>query len=340
MARKYKADAPKRDFYQEITDKVVAALERGVRPWQKSWTAKAGSVTPGLQLPLRFNGEPYSGVNVIVLWSEAATKGFSGARWMTFKQALDLGGAVRKGEKGSPVVYAGKIVKEEETASGEARDKVIGFLKGYTVFNTDQIDNLPAQYYEADDAGDLAEPVDPYTMAAAFFEAQRAKLVHGGNLPCFATNASGFTDEIRMPYMAAFKTPGHYYSVLAHEFTHWTGSHKRLARNLNQRDKIVRAKEELIAEMGAAFLCAFLHIDDEPRKDHAAYLASWLKALRDDKRYLFQAASAAQKAVEFMKTRAGETDLADQINPDRSTALQPAPRAVAAADDRQAAFAL
>ena len=92
--------------------------------------------------------------------------------------------------------------------------------------------------------------------------------------------------------------------------------------------------------MGAAFLCAFLHIDDEPRDDHAAYLAGWLKALRDDKRYLFQAASAAQKAVEFMKDRAASTDLADQINPDRAVAMQPTPRAVAMADERQAAFAL
>tara|TARA_R110002096_G_scaffold55981_3_gene143332 strand:+ start:167 stop:1189 length:1023 start_codon:yes stop_codon:yes gene_type:complete len=340
MARKYKKDTPKRDFYQEVTDKVVAALERGVRPWQKSWTAKAGSVTPGLQLPLRFNGEPYSGVNVIVLWSEAATKGFSGARWMTFKQALDLGGAVRRGEKGSPVVYAGKIVKEEETASGETRDKVIGFFNGYIVFNTDQIDNLPAQYYEADDAGDLAPPVDPYTMAAAFFEGQRAEIVHDGNQPMYQHNLAGSVDRISMPFMAAFKTPAHYYSVLSHEFTHWTGFSKRLDRLNFQPTKAQRAKEELIAEMGAAFLCAFLHIDDEPRDDHAAYLAGWLKALRDDKRYLFQAASAAQKAVEFMKDRAASTDLADQINPDRAVAMQPTPRAVAMADERQAAFAL
>ena len=133
------------DIYTRITNQIVASLEQGVKPWTQPWNAAhaAGAVSR----PLRHNGQPYSGINVLTLWASAMERQYAAPIWMTFKQALELGGHVRKGEKGSPVVYANTIVRTEEGDDGQDEERAIPFLKAYTVFNIEQIDELPAHYY-------------------------------------------------------------------------------------------------------------------------------------------------------------------------------------------------
>lgn len=288
----------KRDIYQTITDKVIADLEHGVRPWNKPW---AGGGNGGL--PLRAIGKPYQGINVLLLWIASAERGYSSPVWMTFKQAREMGANVRKGEKGTMVVYANAITKTEtDSKTGEDTERRIPFLKSYTVFNVEQIENLPAGW------GTAAQPVqrlgeaDRIERTERFFAAIGAELRHGGTRAYYAPAQ----DFIAMPAFAAFESAERYYSVLGHEHVHWTGHDSRLIRPIrNVKASDGYAREELVAELGAAFLCADLGLSDEPREDHAAYLASWLQVLRDDKRAIVTAAAAAQRAVAFLHTKAG-----------------------------------
>ena len=137
----------KQDIYQTITNQIVEALERGPAPWVRPWDAE--HMAGRINRPLRHNEEPYSGVNVIVLWTSASSKGFNSPIWMTYRQAQAIEGQVRKGEKGTPVVYANKFIKKEkDEKTGEETEKAIPFLKGYTVFNVEQIEGLPESYYQ------------------------------------------------------------------------------------------------------------------------------------------------------------------------------------------------
>jgi antirestriction protein ArdC len=288
--------APKLDVYTRVTHKILADLEQGVRPWVKPWSGDhaAGRIVR----PLRGNGKPYRGVNVLLLWGSALEQGFACPVWMTYKQAQELGAQVRKGEHGSLVVYADTFTKTETKAdSGEEIEKTIPFMKAYTVFNVEQIDGLPAPYY--------AKPEKPVETVEnrnerleRFFGNTGATIRHGGNRAFYAPAA----DVVQMPPFPAFTDAESYYSTLAHEMTHWTKAPSRLARDFG-REKFGDegyAKEELVAELGAAFLCADLGITPEVRADHAAYIASWLKALKDDKRLIFAAAAHAQRAVDHL----------------------------------------
>lgn len=295
MSRKEKA--PRVDIYARITDRIVAELEKGVRPWMQPWrsTNAIGRVTR----PLRHNGLPYSGMNVLLLWSEAVARGFASPMWMTFKQALELGGAVRKGETGSMVVFASRFTRTETDAAGEEFDREVPFLKAYSVFNIAQIDGLPGHYY-----GQKAEPVrDPIARidhADRFFANTGAVIRHGGDRAYF----SPATDHIQMPPLQAFRDAASYVATLSHEATHWTSAPHRVNRDHSRyvKDRSERAREELIAELGSCFLCADLGIapELEPRPDHASYLDSWLKVLAGDKRAIFSAAAHAQRAVAFL----------------------------------------
>jgi antirestriction protein ArdC len=288
----------KRDIYQAITDKIIADLERGVRPWHRPWTS--GNATSSR--PLRANGILYQGINVVLLWIEASLKGYASPTWMTFKQAQAVGACVRKGEKGSMVVYANAITRTETDAStGEDSELRIPFLKSYTVFNVAQIDGLRPMP-PAPETADRLTDVDRIMAADAFFATVGADLRHGGARAFYAPAV----DAITLPPFAAFESPGSYYATLAHEHIHWTGHSRRLNR-LEKAPKASEpyAREELVAELGSAFLCADLGISDEPREDHASYLASWLKVLREDKRAIVTAASAAQRAVNFLHESLG-----------------------------------
>jgi antirestriction protein ArdC len=285
------------DLYARITDRIIASLEEGVRPWVQPW--RAGHLHGRIARPLRHSGEPYSGINVLLLWSEMMARGFSSPTWMTFRQALQLGAHVRKGETGSTVVYANRMTTTETDASGEEVERDIAFLKAYTVFNVEQIDDLP-EGYVLQRHEDVVQPVDRIAHADRFFASTGALLLHGGDKAFYAPAA----DQIQMPPIETFRDAESYYAVLGHETVHWTGASHRLDRDLTRyaKDRSERAREELCAELGSCFLCADLGIapELEPRPDHASYVQSWLKVLSDDKRAIFHAAAHAQRAVNYL----------------------------------------
>jgi antirestriction protein ArdC len=282
---------PKADCYQTITDAIVARLESGdVAPWHKPW--KGGAACR----PLRHNGQPYSGINVLWLWMTAETAGYSSPFWMTYNQARELGGHVRKGEKGTSVVYAGTFEKTEQNAAGDDVTRRIPFLKTYTVFNAQQCDELPAHF--AASVAPLPNPeAEPIAAAMEFFANTGADIRHGGGRAYYNPNA----DFIQVPECGAFDDAGYHAATLAHELAHWTGHASRLARDFSGRfGDNAYAAEELIAELAAAFLAADLGIEAQPRDDHAEYIAAWLRLMKADKRAIFTAAAAANRAAAFL----------------------------------------
>jgi len=285
----------KQDIYTRVTNRIIAELERGVRPWIKPWSVEhaAGRITR----PLRQNGIPYRGINVLLLWSEALEKGYAAPLWMTYKQSQELGAQVRKGQHGSQVVFADRFTKTETNDAGEAVEHAIPFLKTYTVFNVEQIEGLPEHFY--------AKPTNPLPLAEriahadAFVTATGADIHHGGNMAYYAPSP----DTIQLPPFEAFKDKESYYATALHELTHWTRHEKRLAREFGRKrfGDEGYAREELVAELGSAFLCADLGITADIRDDHAAYLDHWLKIVQNDKRAIFSAAAHAQRAADFLQ---------------------------------------
>ena len=291
-----KEEQPRVDVYGRITDGIVAELECGVRPWVRPWSV--ANTTGRITRPLRHSGQPYSGINVILLWSQAVARGFTSRTWMTFKQAIELGAHVRKGETGTVVVYANQFTKSETDARGDEVERAIPFLKAYTVFCVDQIEGLPDHYYGT--PAMVTDPVERIAIADCFFANTGAVIRHGGTKAFYAPAS----DHIQMPPFESFRDAGSYVAVLSHELTHWTAAPDRVKRDLSRyaKHRSERAREELIAELGSCFLCADLGIvpELEPRPDHASYLASWLEVLSNDKRFIFSAASHAQRAVAFL----------------------------------------
>lgn len=285
------------EFFQQFTDKIIADLDCGVRPWEKPWTANGGS--PSVALPRRHNGASYHGVNVLLLWSAAVSLGYTSATWMTFKQALALGGRVRKGERGTAIIYAERITKLEKSEGSDNEETERSFLltRSYTVFNTDQIDGLPGKY--SSKPLPLLEPVELIGNAERFFGATGAEVRHGGNRAFYSPDA----DFIQLPFPQQFKDIQSYTSTKAHEFIHWTRHQTRLDRDLGRKKWGDQgyAREELVAEIGSAFLCGILGITLEVREDHSAYIAEWLDVLKGDRRAIFSAAAHAQEAVDFLQ---------------------------------------
>jgi antirestriction protein ArdC len=241
---------------------------------------------------------PYQGINVVLLWSESVSRGFTSSTWMTFKQSVELGGHVRKGESGTMVVYANKITKTETDDNGDDVERTVPFLRAYTVFCVDQIEGLPAQYYGA--SASSVPPVQRIANADSFFGNTGATIRHSGDKAYFAP----LLDLIQMPPFESFRDAESYAATLAHECVHWTAPAHRVNRDLSRyaKDRSERAREELVAELGACFLSADLGIvpELEPRADHASYLASWLEVLSNDKRFIFSAAAHAQRAVTYL----------------------------------------
>jgi antirestriction protein ArdC len=297
----------KQDVYTRVTERIIADLEQGVRSWLKPWHSEhaAGKITR----PLRHNGTPYNGINILLLWGEALAKGYAAPIWMTYKQAQELGANVRKGEKGSLVVYANRITKTETNEAGEDTEREIPFMKGYTVFNVEQVEGLPAQYY--------AQPVNPLPLAErieaadAFMKGTGATIYHGGNSAFYAPSR----DVVQLPPFEAFKDKESYYATALHELTHWTKAKGRLERDFSAKrfGDTGYAREELVAELGAAFLCADLGITPEVRDDHAAYLGHWLSVLKEDKRAIFSAAAHAQRAADYLKGLQPNAQAAEEV---------------------------
>jgi antirestriction protein ArdC len=286
--------SPRNDVYSRVTSRIVEQLERGVRPWHQPWNAEhaAGSITR----PLRHNGQPYKGINILMLWDAAEQQGFAFPIWLTFLQIKHLGGSVRKGQRGSPVVYANKFTTAKHDDDGEEIEEEHFFLKEYTVFNVEQCDGLPEQFSQ------LAESPkgngERIAHAEAFFANTGAKIEYGGNRAYYAIDS----DSIRIPLRETFRDSESHASTVAHELTHWTRHPSRLNRAFGQKrwGDEGYAIEELVAELGAAFLCADLSITPDVREDHASYVHSWLKVLKGDKRAIFKAASDASKAVDSL----------------------------------------
>jgi antirestriction protein ArdC len=290
-----KGKAMKQDIYSKITNQIVSELEKGVRPWLKPWNAEFAASR--ITRPLRANGIPYRGINVVMLWSAAMEKGYAAPQWMTFKQALELNAHVRKGEQGSQVVFASSITRTETNdGTGEETERDISFMKGYTVFNVEQIEGLPESYYPA--PVPRSTEVQRIERAEAFFAATNAVVRHSGTQAYYSIS----TDHVQMPPFELFRDAESYYATRAHENIHWTRHEKRLNREFGRKrfGDEGYAMEELVAELGSAFICADLELTPELRDDHASYLASWLKVLKNDPRAIFTAASHAQRAADFL----------------------------------------
>lgn len=284
----------KTNIYQDVTNRIISELETGTRPWIKPWSAEHAAVN--ITRPLRSTGEAYRGINTLLLWSEATNRGYNSPYWLTFNQAKKMGAHVQKGEKGTAIVYASTIEKTEENNKGESVKQTIPFMKGYTVFNAEQVADLPESWHPS---------VKPYESGperiehAEKFVNQTGATIHEGG-PKAAYSAT--LDLVKMPPLPAFQDAETYYTTLLHELTHWTKHPSRLDRNLGRKQwgDEGYAREELVAELGSAFLAADLGLELEPREDHAAYIGSWLQLLRDDKRAIFEAAAHAQRAADYL----------------------------------------
>jgi len=293
--------APKRsafDALAHVTAEISKLLEGGVMPWRAPWDSeRAMALTPGL--PLRSNGEPYRGANVMLLWAAQVARGYSKRTWLTFRQALDLGARVHKGEKACPVIYYGQARPKPNESSAEngESDHSYRFLKLFHVFNVDQVDDLP-EGFGAEMVVDCAQPcaIEQWAARAGL------KVVIGGARAFY----SPLTDSVRLPAREAFLSQEHFAATLLHESIHFTGHKSRLDRLSDYAtDAKGRAREELCAELGSAILGAMAGLAPFHLEDHAAYIASWLDLVRDEPRAFLAAGSKAQAAVDWLIAKAG-----------------------------------
>lgn len=277
MAKASTSTKPKHDLHQEVTNSIIAALSDGQLPWLR----------PGAGFPTnRTTGKAYHGLNVILLWLRANQMGFATDRWMTFNQGKALGAQVRKGEKGVHCIKYTIIEKKEKDATGKDAIRRIPYLSSFVVFNECQFDDLPELK-----AQDLA--------------AAEADLVHDLMQTGAAVRVDSrirydeASDIIQIPTSDAFETPEMYAATLGHLFIHWTGATSRLKREVAAKPGLnAHAFEEMVAEMGAAFLCAEYGIPSIAH--HAEMVKDWLEVLEADKTSIFKAASLAGKAVDFI----------------------------------------
>jgi antirestriction protein ArdC len=244
--------------------------------------------------------KPYRGINTIVLWAQSQSKGYASALWGTYQQWQSLGGQVRKGEHGSPVVYWGTYDSKPPADDAEDGTRARLFCKGYAVFNLEQVENckLPKRF---EPKLSHNERID---RAEAFFTGVGVQVRDGGNRAFYQPATP---EAVYMPSFDQFPQTVDYYSTLAHEVTHWTSHASRCDRQLGKRfGSDEYAMEELVAELGSAYTMAGLELELTPRADHAAYIQSWLKVLKADKRAIFTAASQAQKAADWLTQRSGQ----------------------------------
>jgi antirestriction protein ArdC len=280
----------KRDLYAEVSSRIVAELEAGAAPWIKPWSATAGANTPCNAVTNR----PYSGCNVVLLWMAQAA-GYRSARFLTFKQALELGGNVRKGEHGTKIHFVKQLERREQGADDTSLTRLIPMMRGYTVFNVDQCENLPDSITSGKPMR-VRNPDARDELADAFLHSTGADIREGHGEAFYVPSR----DFISIPAFAGLKGADHFYNVAFHELTHWTAHKSRLDRDLKNRfGSRSYAAEELIAELGAAFLCAEFGFDGDVR--NAGYIASWIDLLRVDKRAFFTACSQASKAAEYLR---------------------------------------
>ena len=283
-----------RDVYQAITDQIIRSIEVGAGEFTMPWHRDIGTTMPTNPL----TGNTYNGVNVIALWASAELRGFTTGCWATYKQWSLLGGQVRKGEKGSVIVFYKQTefdVSNPET--GEQENKSILCARSSHVFNAEQVDGWQKPKPIVRDPAQVLVEAEKFVMATA------ADICIGGDRAYYQPR----TDQIQMPDRERFtgtqtiSATESYYATLLHELSHWTGHKSRLDRDLSGRfGREGYAMEELVAELGAAFLCSDLGVTNQPRPDHAAYIAHWLAVLKKDTRAIFTAASKANEAKSFL----------------------------------------
>lgn len=291
----------KPNIYEAITAKIVAAIEAGVEMAQRPWHA------PELSAPMNAaTSALYRGVNVLTLWIEALERGYASNQWASYKQWQSLGAQVRKGERGTLIVFYKRL--EEETVEDEdhTENRLRYVARASHVFNAGQADGYD------EPQPDRPEPFEAHQHAEAFIAAVGAKIEHGFAGARYRRDL----DLIEMPARTLFvdsrtrSSLEAYYGVLLHELTHWTGAPHRLGRDMGKRfGDEAYAMEELVAELGAAIACSMLGISSEPRPDHAAYVSSWLTVLKRDPKAIFTAASKAQEAFEHLAYLATRPDL-------------------------------
>ena len=279
---------PKRDVYQEVTDSILHCLEQDLIPWHKPWTAASAST----EWPCNAaSGRPYSGLNVLLLWARAMERGFAAHRWLTFRQAKAAGGHVRKGERGTLVTlwknYTKDVDGEEET---------LWFLKGFTVFNVEQCEGLELATEDPTPDAGVVRPEVTRVRAEELVKGSGATILHGGSRACYIPSL----DQVHMPPLNCFESEDAYWGTVLHELVHWTGHKERLSRDQSGRGSMeTYAREELVAELGSAFLCAQLGVPLEGLQ-HPAYLKHWIGVLKEDKRAIVRAAGAARRASELL----------------------------------------
>ncbi len=281
-------------LYTEITDKIIAELEAGRVPWVQPW-GTAAAKTPVAMPRNASTQRRYSGINVLILWGAAIECGFTGQSWLTFRQALGLGGNVRKGERGTTVVYADRFTPEDERRRAKETGEepgAIPFLKRFTVFNTNQCEGL------SEEIAAVAPPPPPGLIepqVEALIAATGADFRIGGARAFYSPTH----DFVQVPPPQAYFEPINWHRTACHELSHWSGSGSRLGRDLSGSfGSKAYAREELVAEMAGAFICASLGI--VPTVRHADYIGSWLDVLREDDRAVVRAASAASKAADYL----------------------------------------
>lgn len=298
---------PKTDLFQRITDKIIVALEQGTLPWRKPWRI-ADLHDPGtFSLPSNaITDRTYSGINVVLLWIEANEKGFSSNRWLTFRQALEAGGNVRKGEKASLVMlykpfeqqHTDEHGRPELDKNGDVLKSQRSFMTSFHLFNVEQCENLPAKVMSPmADRQTRGESITRICRADQIIASSGVSVIHRFQQRAFYNKAS---DTITLPDPSQFDSQADYYSTLLHELVHSTGHISRLAREgiISTSRKFGDPVEELIAEFGAAFLCAELGI--EGNTQHENYIAGWLNVLKEDNRAIFRACRFAREAFEYL----------------------------------------
>lgn len=286
-------------LYENVSARILSQLETGTVPWIKPWSA-----TPGKNMPHNAaTNRPYSGCNVVLLWM--AQGAYATPRFLTFKQALDLGGNVRKGEHGFTVFFVKQMMGKPKDGDGEAIDgKRYTVMRAYTVFNVDQCENLPAKILDPEPVKARHSDERDATIEE-FIAATGANFSETGGDRAFYSPSH---DKVCMPIFTGFKSAALFYSTAFHELGHWTGHKARLDREFGKRfgDRAYAA-EELVAELTSAFLCAEFSIDGDLR--HAGYIENWIDLLKHDSKAFFTAASAAQKAADLLRSRALADDL-------------------------------
>ena len=273
-----------KNIHKEISDKILSAMESGNLPWIKPWSGKGTGNMPRNAVSKR----AYSGANVLLLWLAAENNGYTSGKWLTYKQAQELGGNVRKGEKSTSIVYASTFEKQNENGDKD----VIPFLKSYAVFAVEQCEGLEA----LQEKPMILNTEQRDSDCEAFIQSTGAIVRHGGGRAYYTSK----DDYIMLPPFETFNGSNGYYNTALHELVHWSGHETRCNRQFGKRfgDKAYAA-EELVAELGAAFMCAEFGYDAVTQ--HAAYIQSWIDLIKDDCKAFITAASKASSAVEYLR---------------------------------------